>query len=149
MVEIKWNQNVVPHRILREQPEVLKNKANFLPPHLCKLLCIHRIDVLPIQQNVSGRGRQQSSQNLQKSGFPAATGTNDGRKFPLLNRQIAGFQCLNSTFALAIGFGNLHSFQNFVFHKMSPFDAFFRIKEKTGSKAAPSQNPISRMLTRI
>ena len=46
-------------------------------------------------------------------------------------------------------FGNLHSFQNFVFHKMSPFDAFFRIKEKTGSKAAPSQNPISRMLTRI
>jgi putative ABC transport system permease protein len=91
MVEIKWNQNVVPHRILREQPEVLKNKANFLPPHLCKLLCIHCIDVLPIQQNVSGRGRQQSSQDLQKSGFPAATGTNDGRKFPLPDRQVAGF----------------------------------------------------------
>lgn len=59
------------------------------------------------------------------------------------------FNAMTALSALAIGFGNLHSFQNFVFHKMSPFDAFFRIKEKTGSKAAPSQNPISRMLTRI
>jgi len=59
------------------------------------------------------------------------------------------FEGVNRTFPFPVGFGDLYSFQNFILHKMSPLDAFLRIKEKIGSNAADSQNTISRTLTMI
>ena len=149
MVEIKWDQNIIPHRVLREQAEVLKNKTDLLPPHLRQLLRIHCINVLTIQQNLTGGGRQESSQNFQERGFSAAAGTDDGRKCTVFKGQVAISEGVNSAFSFPVGFGDLHSFQNFIFHKISPLDAFLRIKEKIGSNAADSQNTISRMLTMI
>ena len=149
MVEVKRNQNIIPHRVLREQAEILKNKADLLPPHLCQLLRIHCINVLTVQQHLTGGGWQKSSQNFQERGFSAAAGSDDGRKCTVFKGQVAISEGVNRTFPFPVGFGDLHSFQNFIFHKMSPLDAFLRIKEKIGSNAADSQNTISRMLTRI
>ena len=149
MIQIERNQNIILHRVLREQAEVLKNKTDLSPPHLRQLLRIHCINVLTIQQNLTGGGRQKSSQNFQERGFSAAAGTDDGRKCTVFKGQVAISEGVNSAFSFPVGFGDLHCFQNFIFHKISPLDAFFRIKEKIGSNAADSQNTISRMLTMI
>ena len=149
MVQIKRDQNIIPHRVLREQAEILKNKADLLPPHLCQLLRIHCINVLTVQQHLTGGGWQKSSQNFQERGFSAAAGTDDGRKCTVFKGQVAISEGVNRAFSFPVGFGDLHSFQNFIFHKISPLDAFLRIKEKIGSNAADSQNTISRMLTMI
>ena len=149
MVQIERDQNIIPHRVLREQAEILKNKADLLPPHLCQLLRIHCINVLTVQQHLTGGGWQKSSQNFQERGFSAAAGSDDGRKCTVFKGQVAISEGVNRTFPFPVGFGDLHSFQNFIFHKMSPLDAFLRIKEKIGSNAADSQNTISRMLTMI
>ena len=149
MVQIKRGQNIILHRVLREQAEILKNKADLLPPHLCQLLRIHCINVLTVQQHLTGGGRQKSSQNFQERRFSAAAGTDDGRKCTVFKGQVAISEGVNRAFPFPVGFGDLYSFQNFILHKMSPLDAFLRIKEKIGSNAADSQNTISRMLTMI
>ena len=70
-------------------------------------------------------------------------------KCTVFKGQIAISEGVNSAFSFPVGFGDLHRFQNFIFHRISPLDAFLRIKEKIGSNAADSQNTISRMLTMI
>ena len=115
----------------------------------CALLVVLNLSAYEVQQHLTGGGWQKSSQNFQKRGFSAAAGTDDGRKCTVFKGQVAISEGVNRAFPFPVGFGDLYSFQNFIFHKMSPLDAFLRIKEKIGSNAADSQNTISRMLTMI
>lgn len=39
--------------------------------------------------------------------------------------QVAISEGVNRAFPFPVGFGDLYSFQNFIFHKMSPLDAFY------------------------
>jgi len=83
-----WNKHVLKNGALGEKIVVLKNEADLSIAKSGSMVFAERRGVLPIQNDTAGRGRLESSQNIEKSALAASGWPHNGGSFPRFKIQV-------------------------------------------------------------